>query len=455
MTPDEYARLDATDLAGLVAAGEVTPAQLHMAATARHEQTDETLNAVVEWYADPTPSTGAGPLAGVPFLCKDYGSAEAGRLVEMGSRLAAGLRCEHTGEYVRRLQRAGATIVGRSAVPEFIQHGTTESVAHGATRNPWNPAYSAGGSSGGAAAAVAAGVVPAAHASDCAGSIRIPAATCGLVGLKPGRRRVPWEGGGWGGIAEEFVVTRTARDAQLYLDVLGDERQPSTPVIDRPLRIALSNEHWAGATEDPAIHAATDEFAGRLEELGHHVEPVTMPFDQDALMELWHPLFSRWVAHDVVNAAARSGRPVDADHVEFTTLLLLDAVAALGVDDITDAQVLQGLVTTRLHRELAGHDLLLSPALGRTAIELGTLAGSADSMDAYLEAGNATMPYSWLFNVTGWAAASIPTVRLGPEGLPLGVQLAGPIGTEGLILDLAVQLEAATASTAFPLAGYP
>ncbi|MEM8747602.1 MAG: amidase family protein, partial [Actinomycetota bacterium] len=220
MTPDEYARLDATDLADAVRAGRVTRHEVHDAAQRMHERTDAVIHAVVEWYDDPShtgdadesgPSGAddAWPLAGVPILRKDFGSTEAGRLIEMGSRLATGVTATETSPLIRRLLDAGAQIVGRSAVPEFIQHGTTESQAFGVTRNPLDPTLSAGGSSGGAGAAVAAGVVPVAHASDCAGSIRIPAAACGLVGLKPSRRRVPWPDGGWGGIAEEFVLTRS------------------------------------------------------------------------------------------------------------------------------------------------------------------------------------------------------------------------------------------------------
>ena len=196
-------------------------ADLHAAAAAMCERTNDDINAVVEWYDEPSTGATAGPLAGVPFLRKDYGSTEAGRLQEMGSRLTAGHRPSTTSPYFRRLGAAGAQIVGRSAVPEFIMHGTTESLAHGITRNPHDPTLSAGGSSGGAAAAVAAGIVPAAHASDCAGSIRIPAAACGLYGLKPTSRMVPTDQGDWGGIAVEFVVSRSARDQARFFDVLA------------------------------------------------------------------------------------------------------------------------------------------------------------------------------------------------------------------------------------------
>lgn len=440
MTPDEYRTLDATDLAALVRAGEVTDADIRAAARAMHDRTDDAINAVVEWYEEPTPVRDLdGPLAGVPVLRKDYGSAEAGRLVEMGSALAQGHRARTTGVFVDRLQAAGVQILGRSAVPEFIQHGTTESTVHGATRNPWNPEVSAGGSSGGAAAAVAAGVVPVAHASDCAGSIRIPAAACGLVGLKPGRRRVPWEDGGWGGIAEEFVVTRTVRDTEAFLAVLGDG-----PMLDAagPLRIAVSTDHWAGEDPDPEVVAATEAVAALLEDLGHRVTPVDPPLDAELLAGTWHALFSRWVAHDVTTVAQLMGRPPGPDTLEPLTLAAIEAAAALTVHDVTIAQVTQGRIADRLRADMAGHDVLLTPALGRPAIPLGHVGGDVASMGEYLRRNDVLMPYSYLFNVAGWPALTVPVGWAGDK-VPLGAQLAAPIGWEPVLLGLGRAIEEA------------
>ena len=220
--------VDAGTMATAVRAGQHSADELALAARERYLAVNSDINAIVEWYGEPDRLDEAadGPLAGVPILAKDYGSAVEGRLVEMGSRMATGNRAAKTATFMKRLLRAGAQIVGRSAAPEFIQHGTTESRRYGATRNPHHLDFSAGGSSGGAAAAVAAGIVPAAHASDCAGSIRIPAATTGLIGLKPGGDKIPWQNtsaaSDWGGIASEFVVARTVDDAALFLEVLGD-----------------------------------------------------------------------------------------------------------------------------------------------------------------------------------------------------------------------------------------
>jgi len=446
MEPDEYAALDAVALSAVVRGGEVRVDDVLLAARARHEASHQMINAVVEWYDDPElPTADAvrdGPLAGVPILRKDYGSAEAGRLVEMGSRAAIGNRATETAPFIERLQAAGAVIVGRSAVPEFIQHGTTESILNGATRNPHDPALSAGGSSGGAAAATAAGVVPAAHASDCAGSIRIPAAACGLVGLKPAPGAVPWPDGGWGGIAGEFVVTRSARDAGLLFDVLADDSAAPvarSPRILHPLRIALSLDHWAGAASDARVVEVVEEFAEQLRDLGHHVELVEPPLDYEQLMSTWHPLFSRWVVHDAVATARRAGRPLDDTTLEPMTLALLDEVARLELDDITKAQVTQGRVAERLRVAMVGFDLLLTPTLGRASIPLGVVDGQTTDIDAYLEANDAIFPYSYLFNVVGWAAASLPA-GVSPAGLPIGAQLAGRPGSEATILRLALDL---------------
>ncbi len=433
-----YLAADATDLAGMVERGEVTPGELADLATRQHERTDGRIHAVVEWYDRPTPAAvngGGGPLAGVPILRKDYGSAEAGRLVEMGSRLAAGVTATETSPLFRRLAGAGAQVVGRSAVPELIQHGTTESVAFGVTRNPYDPDVSAGGSSGGAAAAVAARVVPAAHASDCAGSIRIPAAACGLVGLKPARRRVPWPDGGWGGIAEEFVVTRTLRDARRFLDVLGDGGYLGVP---ERMRIAVDTAHWAGRPQDAAVVAATVAAAGRLEAAGHLVEPVRSPVTDEWLMETWDALFSRWVAHDVDALVARTGRPADTSTLEPTTLLAVEAARRLTADDVTRAQVAQGRITHTVEAHLAGHDALLTPTLGRPTVPLDHVHGFVTPFTTYLARNSELFPYSYLFNVAGWASLAIPVPHGDPASpTPLSVQLSGPRGSEHRLLALA------------------
>lgn len=429
-------------MADLVRDRQVTATELRAAAQARHVATHATINAVVEWYDDPdTPEGPTGDvLAGVPFLRKDYGSAEAGRLVEMGSRLGRGFRAAETSEYYTTLRAHGAQVLGRTAVPEFIQHGTTESRAHGPTRNPLDPSLSAGGSSGGAAAAVAAGVVPVAHASDCAGSIRIPAAACGLYGLKPGRRRVAGpasDPGGWGGIAEEFVVSRTLRDTRLFWSVLGSGNQEF--VASTPPSIAVSVDHWAGAAPDAEVVAATMAVAEAFEHLGHRVETIEQPVDYEQLMSTWHPLFSRWVARDVRLLEEATGRVAGPDNLEPLTLALLDEVSQLTVADLDLAQVTQGAITRRLEQSMNSFDVLLTPTLGRPTIPINALGGEVDSMDAYLRLNDETFPYNYLFNVTGWPSLSLPSPAAAADR-PIGVQLSARWGNERTLLSLAGQL---------------
>ncbi len=436
MTPQEYAGFDAVELARLVTVGHTTPAEIVEAARSRHQATAPAVNAVLEWYDEPSWGDATGPLAGVPLLRKDYGSTEQGRLVEMGSALTVGVVATTTSPLFQRMERAGVTVVGRSAVPEFIQHGTTESRVNGPTRNPHAPEYSAGGSSGGAAAAVAAGVVPVAHASDCAGSIRIPAATCGLVGLKPTRRRVPWPDGGWGGIAEEFVVARTVRDAQAMWSVLAD--RPATAERDRRWRIAVSFDHWAGGSADPITVQATRHVADRLTAQGHEVIDIGgCPFDYEQSMTTWNARFSRWVANDVARWSHVTDRPATAEFLEPATLLAVAEAASLTVADITEAEVTSGRVSYALDVALASFDALLTPALGKAAIPLDWVGGEVDDFGTYIERNDELFPYCFVANLTGRPALVMPSGLRNPQGLPQGVQLLGAIGGDEQLLGLA------------------
>lgn len=442
LDPEEYRLLSAVDLGGMVTRGELTADEVWEAATVVHEATHPAINAIVEWYDDPLPA-GRGPMAGVPFLRKDYGSTEAGRLVEMGSRLTQGVVADTTSRLIERVRASGSRVVGRSAVPEMIMHGTTESRVNGATRHPHDPAWSAGGSSGGAAAAVAAGVVPVAHASDCAGSIRIPAAACGLVGLKPGRGVIPWESGGWGGIATEFVVTRSVGDAWYFFELLRSpsfeaNREPQQP---GPRRIALDTSHWGGAAPDPRVVAATEQAARALADAGHRIEPVDHFIDPEPIEGAWDALFGRWVAHDVAVWSARTGRPADADHLEPATLAQIEAVRRLSVDDITIAQERAGGGVFDLTRRMEPFDVLMTPTLGRARIPLGQVGGEIVDLDEYLRVNEEIFCYSFVANVAGWPAISVPGGTI--DGHPVGVQLMARPGDEHRLLHLAADLEAA------------
>lgn len=442
MTPDEYSALDATALAEVVAKGEATAAQLHAAGTALHERTHDDINAVIEWYDEPSPGAVAGPLAGVPFLRKDYGSTEAGRLQEMGSRLTAGHRPTTTSPYFRRLAAAGAQIVGRSAVPEFIMHGTTESLANGITRNPHDLTLSAGGSSGGAAAAVAAGVVPAAHASDCAGSIRIPAAACGLYGLKPTSRMLPTDQGDWGGIAVEFVVTRTARDQARFFDVLAVG--PTHPT--RKLRVGLTTTSWGDGSLGPGIEAGLLQLGDVLDDAGHEVVAIAPPIDVADIMRAWDPHFGRWVAHDVDRWAAAMDRPVDDTTVEPITRLQWEQVHATSIEQLAADQFAADLALATMDERLADIDIVISATNDIAALPLHGLSGLLPDMETYLAANDSYFSSLFPANVSGRPAISVPIGRVGSA--PAGAQLMGRRGDDRILIELARQIETAGIATA-------
>lgn len=454
MAMDEYLAADAVGLAALVRDGAAAPTELAAAARRRHEATASTINAVVEWYDEPTPPSSdrlaAGPFAGVPILRKDFGATEAGRRVEMGSRLAEGLVAEATSPYFRRLADAGAQVLGRTAVPEFAQHATTESILNGPTRNPLDPAVSAGGSSGGAAAAVRAGVVPVAHASDAAGSIRIPAAVTGLIGLKPTAGLIPAPVDGWRGLVTEFVVARSVADVAAALQVLAAAPIEVALPPQRPgqLRVGLSLDHWAGRPTDPDVMAAVESTARTVAHVGHRVEPVDRPFDYGQLMSTWFPLFGGGVADAIHRVATATGRSLDRDHLEFNTRQTLDEVAKLTPHDLAEAEANRSAVAADLATGFEAYDLLLTPTLDRPVIPLGRMAGDAP-MNAYLADGDEWFDRLFLANVTGWPAISIPADTEPMSGCraphagevpAIGVQFVAPPGREDLLLRIATDL---------------
>src|ERR1700722_8827357 len=293
MDTEEYARLDALSLAALVRAGAVSPTELLECALSRAARTEPVLNAVAHRLDDAArrlvpglPLDGA--FAGVPFLVKDAGAAVAGAPLTTGSRLFFGQTSPADSTRVKRYRAAGLQIIGKTNTPEFGLSFTTEPLAQGPTRNPWDPSRSTGGSSGGSAAAVAAGIVPIAHATDGGGSIRIPAAACGVVGLKPSRGRVSQGPDGADallGLAGEFVITRSIRDAAAALDILS-QPQPGDPFLlwspgrsyaqlaagPRPgLRLPAGGD-GGGEEGGTGELAAGGARAARLcEELGHQV----------------------------------------------------------------------------------------------------------------------------------------------------------------------------------------
>jgi amidase len=460
----DYRRHDAKGLADLVAAGAVTPDELLQTAIERLEvvqprlrplsliETDFALASLAAGLSD-------GPFRGVPFLLKDLFAFLPGTRLTNGSRLMEGLECTFETTLIARFRRAGLVVFGKTASPEFGINVTTESVLHGPVRNPWNPSRSAGGSSGGAAVAVASGILPAAHASDGGGSIRIPASACGLVGLKPSRARNPvgpMVGEAWNGLSSGHVISRSVRDTAAFLDVTAgpEPGDPyACPPIDgtfleaagrdpQPLRIALVTEAPGDFPVDPACVAATEAVALKLQRLGHHVTPARFEIDGAAVAQLMATIVAVNAANDLATWQQVLGRPADPTTVETCTRLLAERGRVVSATDY--AKAISGLHQTarRFARLFVTADLVLSPTLAAPPPPLGVLDQNMADLDRFLALNAALIPFTPLYNITGCPAISLPLAH-GPDGLPLGVMLGAPLGREDLLLEVAGQLERA------------
>jgi amidase len=460
MTDDRW--LDATSLATLVAHGDITPRDVLEEAIDRAEQLNPQLNAIIHWQCerarrDASGELPNGPFRGVPFLFKDYWGEERGEANCAGLAPARdlGYRASFDSVYARRIREGGAVPFGRTNVPELASVGTTEPRAFGPTHNPWDLDRSPGGSSGGSAAAVAAGIVPVAHANDIAGSIRIPAAYCGLVGLKPSRGRVVTGPSADPVVAmnAEGVVSRSVRDTAAFLDWLTEPHRagpwPARPFtrplvaeLDQPiepLRVGVLTQAPSGADVEAGLVEAATHTGTVLEELGHEVE-VAHP---EALFE--SSLYPDAATARWANCAAECdlwgerlglGRPLGEADLEPTTWRVVSAGRALtGADLVACLSRLQ-LTARRIMswwRDGGGaFDLLVTPAVAEPPPPLG------DYLRAYRpsRASAFTVP----FNVTGQPAVSLP-LGWPDDGLPRGVQIVAGPGREDILIRIAAQLE--------------
>ncbi|WP_329021897.1 amidase [Streptomyces sp. NBC_01423] len=462
----EYVSYDAVGLAELVAERQVTAAELQAAALDATQAVDPQINAVVEtWPADDEPEPGSTPLAGVPFLIKDIGASMAGRRMELGSRLAAGNVARADSFLMLRLRRAGLMTFGRTATSEMAYSITTEPVLYGATRNPWNLERSAGGSSGGAGAAVAAGVVPLAHCTDAAGSLRVPAAYNGLFGLKPSRGRVsmgPDFDELFSGLAVPSSVSRTVRDSAALLDQIrgpepGDPyfaQQPSRPYTEEVtrhpgrLRIGVLTQAWGGRRTAAPVTDALSRTAGLLESLGHRVEEAEVGLGagwEEYVLANAH-LFTANLAATVDELAAAFGRPIDSSTLEPATLAGYHYGQRVSGVQFVAALTIRNRVSRSLARYFDTYDILLTPTVPELPPSLGAYAESAQTLDGlgWIDTVFDRSPFTMPFNMAGTPVMSVPLTADAETGLPIGMQFAAGYGLESRLFRLAGQLEQAS-----------
>jgi amidase len=467
----ELTELDGLGLAELVKKGELSPLELVEHTIARIEALDGRLGAVsLKTYDEarrvargeapglPAVEDGA-PFRGVPMLVKDILAGVAGLPTTSGSRFLRDFVAPRDSELVRRMRKAGFVLVGKTTTPELGLVPVTESALFGATRNPWDTTRTPGGSSGGAAAAVAARYLPLAHGSDGGGSIRIPAACCGLFGLKPTRGRTtlgPELGDIMNGLVVEHALTRTVRDSAAFLDAVhgplaGDPYfapPPAEPFLSalerppKPLRVALHTRSPMGTPVHPAHVEATQRAGRLLESLGHVVEEAWPAIDEGRVQTAFSAIWLGGAAATVTGLSLMLGRqPKEGELEPLTAGLAMAGRGVSAADYLVSIAYLQGVA-----RQLAlfheTYDVLLTPTLAEPPLPIGALdpEQAGGPMGALLRAGAFT-PFTPLVNATGAPAMSVPLYE--HEGLPLGIQVIGRFGDEATLLALARQLEVA------------
>ena len=464
MADDDLMFRSAVELAGMVRLGEVSASELVRTSLERIEELNPALNAFVEVDEAGALATAEKfapgddrPFAGVPIAIKNNRPVKSLRLT-YGCSLMAKHVAPYDHNITRRLRDAGFVIVGTTTLPEYGILPVSEAPLFGPTRNPWDLGRTPGGSSGGAAAAVAAGIVPVAHGNDGGGSIRIPAACCGLVGLKPARGRIsPAPELGDSSLSIDGVLTRTVADTAALLDVLeGYELGDATwaPAPEDPfalsaqidpgrLRIAATTSPpQPEASVDPLCAGAVADAIELLRSLGHEVEEVDVPWHDEEVRDLFGVVFSNHIALSIAYSGLIAGREPTAEDMEPMSWAIYSMIGKLdAISGMAAAAQLQGFAR-RLITFLAPYDVLLTPALAERPLPLGTLdPGAPDPMATFTRSGLFT-PFTPIFNATGQPGISVPLYQ-GSDGLPLGVQLVGRPAGEAQLLALATQLEAA------------
>jgi len=466
LTFTEYRDLDATGLAEAIAKGDLTAAEVLEIAIARAEAVNPRINAIVHDQFDQArrsiadDKTHDGPFQGVPYLLKDLGAFDTGQPCTMGSRLWTGFVPDHDATYTQRCKAAGLVIMGRTNTPELGLNASTEPILHGATANPWNAARSAGGSSGGSAAAVASGIVPMAHATDGGGSIRIPAANCGLFGVKPTRGRNPAGpdvGEGWSGMSTGHVVSRSVRDSARLMDcthgpAAGDPYAappPARPFAEEVgadpgrLRIALMTDGFDGLPLDPECVKGIEDAAQLCTDLGHYVEPAQPNLEASALLRATRTIIAGNVWTAVRLRFQALGREPSGQDVEAITWAFAREGVSASAGDYAAAVLLMHQQGRQLAAFFRDYDLILSSTMRHPPLLLGAIDMQDTDLDHYYKVlFEDEIPITPFYNNTGCPAMSVP-LHWSEEGLPVGIHFGAAFGDEATLFRLASQLETA------------
>lgn len=451
MRLSEYVDHDATGLASLVRRGEVTPLELTRLAREAHHEVNSSINAVIEFYDDAEIVAGAdeGVFHGVPFLRKDIWATEAGRLQEQGSRLFKGYRPKIDSYFFRRARNAGLRTLGRTTTPEFGTSGMSESILNGITGNPWNLERSAGGSSSGTAAAVAAGITPLAHGNDGGGSIRVPAAWCGLVGLNPSRGRIsggPSNQDASLGHVRDFVLCRSVRDMAAALDVFSGPHPGDPFIIVQPnrsyvkelsqptgkLRVGVASTKWGDVDVEAEVASAVDSTATLLEEMGHIVTEIERPFDPAVRVRISHGRM-KLSAGSLGDAARTMRRAIGADTLEPINLMFYEYGRNSQLSRPGDLHEALRSMRFRVGEAIHSFDILLTPTMPTVALPHNggfySTTKPTLSVEEFLEANAAAYQFLGVFSVTGHPSVSLPLAQ-SQGGLPIGLQIVGRLVTK-------------------------
>jgi len=465
MNFEEYRRYDAIGLAALVKKKQVAPGELLEIALARLDQVNGVLNSVntdLREQARAAIAAGLpdGPLKGVPFLLKDIGIVMKGVRTCAGSRLFKNSApATVDSALVAAYRKAGLVLFGKTNTPEFGMSAATETVAFGDTRNPWDINRTPGGSSGGTSSAVSAGVTPASHGNDGGGSIRIPAACCGLFGFKPSRGRVSASplGDASCGPTINHALTRSVRDSALLLDIScepvpGDFywlSPPTTPFVKAvnntpgKLRIGYLPQPFMWDEIEAPVRAATVDAARLCESLGHHVEEATVDFDFRAYRRAIEPIYLSSMALMLDAEAKRRGAPITPDDVEQMAYSCLEDGRHIKGTRVMEAYGVYYAMGQTFADVFQKYDVLLQPTLGQLPVPVGTLRTHGwPDRETYSDALYRFMCNTQPYNAIGAPAMSVP-LAMSESGLPIGIHFAAKPGNDALLFQLAGQLEAA------------